>query len=106
MIDRILGDVFGVLSYSFWSTVLQCGAPLPIHTLNCSEWWPVFNWFCVFIDCLSSHFMYVQCLRYLCLSSVIYQFFSSRLQVTVTLICKSYTILTIITILPPFCPMW
>ena len=26
MIDRFLGDSFGVLSCPFWSTVLQCGA--------------------------------------------------------------------------------
>ena len=35
MIDRFLGDVFGVLSCQFWSTVLQSGARIPIHTLNC-----------------------------------------------------------------------
>ena len=34
MIDRFLGDAFGDLSFQFWSTVLQCGTPLPIHTLN------------------------------------------------------------------------
>ena len=34
MIDRFLGDAFGVLSCPFWSTILQCGARLPIHTLN------------------------------------------------------------------------
>ena len=33
MIDRFLGDAFGVLSYQFW-TGLQSGVPLPIHTLN------------------------------------------------------------------------
>ena len=33
MIGRFLGDAFGVLSCSFRSTVLQCGARLPIHTL-------------------------------------------------------------------------
>ena len=33
--DRpLLGDVFSVLSCPFWSTVLQCGARLPIHNLN------------------------------------------------------------------------
>ena len=31
MIDRFLGDAFGALSFPFWSTVLQCGAWLPIH---------------------------------------------------------------------------
>ena len=32
--DRLfLGDVSGFLSCTFWSTVLQCGARLPIHTL-------------------------------------------------------------------------
>ena len=41
---------FGALSCQFWSTVLQCGGRLPIHTLN---YWtvksvvPVFNWGCV-----------------------------------------------------------
>ena len=34
MIDHFLGDDFGVLSCQFWSTVLQSGARLPIHTLN------------------------------------------------------------------------
>ena len=32
---RFFGDAFRVLSCQFWSTVLQCGAWLPIHTLNC-----------------------------------------------------------------------
>ena len=33
--DRsLLWDAFGVLSCQFLSTVLQCGARLPIHTLN------------------------------------------------------------------------
>ena len=31
MIDRFLGDAFWVLSCPFWSTVLQCGARLPMH---------------------------------------------------------------------------
>ena len=34
MIDRFLGDAFGVLSCQFWSIVLHSGAQLPIHTLN------------------------------------------------------------------------
>ena len=34
MIDCFLGDALGVLSCQFRSTVLQCGAWLPIHTLN------------------------------------------------------------------------
>ena len=46
--DRsLLGRCFRVLSCPFWSTVLQCGAQLPIHTLNywiLSQWCPVFNW--------------------------------------------------------------
>ena len=29
-----LRDAFGVLLCPFWSTVLQCGARLPIHTVN------------------------------------------------------------------------
>ena len=32
--DYSLGDAFGVLTCQFWCTVLQCGAWLPIHTLN------------------------------------------------------------------------
>ena len=34
MIDLFLGDAFEGLSSQFWSNVLQCGALLPIHTLN------------------------------------------------------------------------
>ena len=34
MIDRFLGDAFRVLSCQFWSTVLQSGSRLQIHTLN------------------------------------------------------------------------
>ena len=34
LIERFLGDAFGVLSCQFWSIVLQSGARLPIHTLN------------------------------------------------------------------------
>ena len=30
----LLGRCFGVLSCLLWSTILQCGAWLPIHTLN------------------------------------------------------------------------
>ena len=33
MIYHFWRDAFGVLSCSFWSTVLQCGVRLPIHTL-------------------------------------------------------------------------
>ena len=52
MIDRFLGDAFGVLSFQFWSTVLQSGARLPIHALTtgpCSQWCPVSNWGCVLV---------------------------------------------------------
>ena len=35
MINRFLGDVFEVLYCLYCSTVLQCGARLPKHTLNC-----------------------------------------------------------------------
>ena len=31
---RLLRDASGVLSCPFWSTVLQCDAWLPMHTLN------------------------------------------------------------------------
>ena len=34
MIDHFLGDAFGISSCPFWSTALQYGALLPIHTLN------------------------------------------------------------------------
>ena len=34
MLDCYLADAFKVLSCPFWSTVLRCGARLPIHTLN------------------------------------------------------------------------
>ena len=34
MIDHFLRDASDVLSYQFWRTVLQCGAWLPILTLN------------------------------------------------------------------------
>ena len=34
MIGRLLGDASGGLSCQLWSTVLLCGARLPIHTLN------------------------------------------------------------------------
>ena len=34
MIERFLGDAFGVLSCQFWNIVLQSGARLQIHTLN------------------------------------------------------------------------
>ena len=34
MIDKFLGDAFGVLSCQFLSIVLHSGARLPIHTLN------------------------------------------------------------------------
>ena len=33
-IDFSSGEAFWVLSGQFWSTVLQCGVRLPIHTLN------------------------------------------------------------------------
>ena len=34
MIDRFMGDAFGVFSYQFWSTVLQSGARLPIYAFK------------------------------------------------------------------------
>ena len=49
-IDCFLGDAFGVLSCPFWTTVLQCGAWLPIYTLTtgpCSQWCQFLNWKCV-----------------------------------------------------------
>ena len=39
MIDHFVGDAFDVLSCQFWSTVLQSGARLPIHTLNYRQRW-------------------------------------------------------------------
>ena len=63
MIDCFLGDVFGVLFFPFWSSVLQCGARLPIHyyttTLHttgpCSQWCQFLNCWCVWVwPCTSS----------------------------------------------------
>ena len=45
MIDRFLGDGFGVLTWQFWSIVLQSGARLPIHTLNYWTEQSVVPWF-------------------------------------------------------------
>ena len=53
LIVRFLRYAFGILHCQFWSTVLQCRARLPIHTLN---YWtvqsvvPVSNWGCVECD--------------------------------------------------------
>ena len=58
MIDRFLGDAFGVLSSQFWSIVRQSGVRLPIHTLTTgpsSQWCPVSNWWV----CLSVAFLIV-----------------------------------------------
>ena len=56
MIDRFLGHAFGVLSWQFWSSVLQSGGRLPIYTLNYwtvySQWFPVSNWGCVSVTWL------------------------------------------------------
>ena len=41
MIDRFLGDAFGILPCSFWSTAVQCGARLQIHALNYCTMCPV-----------------------------------------------------------------
>ena len=49
------GDIFGLLSCPFWSTVLQCGARLLIHTLN---YWSVVNGACF----LHSSSLLVPCL--------------------------------------------
>ena len=46
MTDCFLGDAFGVLSCSFWSAVLQCGARLPIHIIN---YWTVLSMVRVFL---------------------------------------------------------
>ena len=56
MIDRFLGDTFGLLSCQFWSTVLQCGARLPIHLkpLNCVASESSFLTGCVF-NCAIAH---------------------------------------------------
>ena len=44
----LVRHAFGVLSCLFWSTVLQSGARLPIHTTGpWSKWCPVSNWKCV-----------------------------------------------------------
>ena len=52
MIDCFLGNAFGVLSCPFWSTVRQCGARLPIYTLNyltASQCCQFYNWGCVWV---------------------------------------------------------
>ena len=59
MIDRFLRDAWeiGVLSFPFWTAVLQCGARLPMHIFN---YWtvpsvvPVLTW-CVLVWQCSSH---------------------------------------------------
>ena len=46
--SRLFRDGFGVFILPVLSTVLQCGARLPIHTINfCSQWCPFANWDCV-----------------------------------------------------------
>ena len=68
-IDCFLGDAFGVLSWQFWSTVLQCGARLQIHKLNtgpCSQCCQFSNWGCVLCDIAhgqSVAVLYVCCTR-------------------------------------------
>ena len=71
MIDRFLGDAFGVLSCQFWSTVLQYGVRLSIHTLN---YWTVSVSKCPFSKsgavfkmgvCLSVTFLAVDLWQYL-----------------------------------------
>ena len=37
MIDSFSGDAFGVLCCLFWSTVLQCGARLSLHTFKLTD---------------------------------------------------------------------
>ena len=58
MIDCFFRDAFWVLSCPFWSTVLQCGARRPIHTLTTGPWsqcCPVPNLGCVCVwHCSSS----------------------------------------------------
>ena len=46
MIDHFLRDASAVLSCQFWSTVLQCGARLQIHSWNC---WTVLSVVPVFL---------------------------------------------------------
>ena len=67
MIDRFLVDAFGVLSYQFWSTVLQSGARLPIHSLSYRTMQsvvPVFNWRCVECDIADRRSVAVLCMLY------------------------------------------
>ena len=67
MIDRFLGDAFGVLCSQFWSIVLQSGALLPMHTLNTrpsSQWYPVSNWGWVWVWHFHRRSVAVLCLLY------------------------------------------
>ena len=58
MKDCLLGDAFVVLSCPFWSTVLQCGARLQIHTLNYwIVWFPFSNW--GVFECDNAHRRYI-----------------------------------------------
>ena len=63
MIDRFLGDAFGVLSCQFWSIVLQSGPWLPIHTLNYRTEQSVVPGFKLGV-CLSVTFLIVNPLQY------------------------------------------
>ena len=66
-IDRFLGDASGVLSCTFFSSALQCGARLPKRTLNywtCSQWCLFSNWGVFELDITHRRSVAVQCMLY------------------------------------------
>ena len=74
MVDRFLGDAFGILSCLFWSTVLFCCVVLscwyiPQTTWLCSQWCLVSNWGCVWVW----HFSLSICGSTLCIRSGVTQ---------------------------------
>ena len=60
IIDYFLGDAFEVLSCPLFSTVLQCDARLPIHTLS---YWGVFDCDIAHRRLLRCYVMYICCTR-------------------------------------------
>ena len=52
------------MSSWFWSTVLQCGARLPIHTLNSWQWFEFFNWGMLECDIAHRRSVAAYCMMY------------------------------------------
>ena len=68
MIECFLAYAFEVLSFLFRSTVLKCGARLPINTLNYtgqfSQWCPFSNWGWFECDIAHCRSVVIQCMLY------------------------------------------